>query len=203
MQMSRDGFAEAIGHSPKSGPFGVLVGSMSLYGLVDTGDKNLTFTDLTKAIMFGTSSEQDNSKARAVAHVKLFADIYARYGRDVTDEQLRLFLRETAGVDIAQAGEKANEIGKIFKKVSGYLTTAPAASAQQSLGGEAKKMDGETQTTKEPEKVPSDMEQYKLGSGVVIMLPKDSDQALTLWGKAKKAMDIILGVSESATEGKE
>src|SRR5438132_3519440 len=91
--MSREGFAQGINQSVKGGGFGLLVGSMADYGLVDTGSGQIRITDLGEKILFGEPDEQRKAKETAVRKVLLFADIYDRFGPNVTDEQLRLFLR--------------------------------------------------------------------------------------------------------------
>ena len=55
-------------------------------------------------------SEKEQLKNKAVRNVRLFADIYDRYGDNPTDEQLRLFLREKAEVEISKEGKTAEEV---------------------------------------------------------------------------------------------
>ncbi len=42
--MTREGLAGAIGMSVKGGGFGLLVGSMAMYGLIDTGSGQIRIT---------------------------------------------------------------------------------------------------------------------------------------------------------------
>lgn len=137
--LTREGFATAIGQSVKGGGFGLLVGSMSAYGLVDTGGGNVRITDLGEKVLYGESDEKRNSIEKAVRNVKLFADVFDRFGRSPSEDQLRIFLRESANVAIPEATELASEVGKLLKKNLPYLT------APSSGGGDATKMTAPTQ----------------------------------------------------------
>ncbi len=120
--MSRETFAQAIGQSVKGGGFGLLVGSMATYELVDTGGGEIRLTQLGEQILYGETREQTKGKESAVRKVQLFADIHDRFGSDVTDEQLRLFLREKAKVEMSEANRLATEVGKLLKRNLPYLT---------------------------------------------------------------------------------
>jgi hypothetical protein len=146
---SREGFAGALGLSPRTGPFGVLVGAMGIYGLVDTGDGNIRYSELAKSILFGTPDEQAAAKKEAIRRITLFVDLHTRFGRDVSEDQIKLYLREAAGVDIAEAQEKAQEVSKIYKKVSSYLDSALGAGEQKLLRSE-----GESEMEEDVNKTP-------------------------------------------------
>ena len=68
---------------------------------------------------------------KAVRNVKLFSDLYDRFGVNVNDDKIRLFLRERANVPPTEANSLAIEIGKLLKKNLPYMTPARA-------GGEKK-----------------------------------------------------------------
>jgi hypothetical protein len=119
--MKRETFGEALKMAPRGGGFGSITGSLIYYGLIETGDGNIRYTELAKKILHGELEEQEQAKAQAARNVELFAEVYDRYGANFTDEQLRIFLREKAVVDISEAGHLALEIGKILKKVVLYL----------------------------------------------------------------------------------
>jgi len=42
--------------------------------------------------------------------------------------------------------------------------------------------------------IPPEVEEYKLGGGILVRLPKEGMKEA--WEKAKKALDILIGVSE-------
>jgi len=119
--MSRDGFARAIGQSPNGGGFGKLVGAMALYGLIETGKNRIATTDLGEQVLFGTNEEQRSGCERSVFGVRLFSEVYHKFGREPSDDQLRIFLRDKAGVQIAVAKRVAGEVGKILRKNSAHL----------------------------------------------------------------------------------
>jgi hypothetical protein len=121
LSVTRDTFAEALNYSQKTGPFGTLVGAMGHYGLITTGDGYIRYTDLCKQILFGNPQEVSEAKSKAVRNVKLFGDMFDRLEGDPTEDQIRLFLKERASVDISLASSLSLEIGKIFKKVSRYI----------------------------------------------------------------------------------
>jgi hypothetical protein len=122
--MSRDTFAEALGVSSKTGPFGGLVGSIAQYGLADTGDGYIRYTELAKRILFGERDDAKKAKKQAVSNVTLFNDLFHKFGRNISEEEIRLFLRESSGIDIADAPSVAVEVSKIFKKVTPYFDLA-------------------------------------------------------------------------------
>ncbi len=193
LSMIRDIFAGALEMSPKTGPFGLLVGSMVYYGLVNTGDGYVRYTDSAKTILFGEPNEVSKMKKQAVKRVQLFADIYARYGNRVTEEQLRLFLRQKGGVDIPDAPIQALEVSKLYNKV-GYLLDYN----DQEVKPESKSDEKQMELMVDSNDSAVEYEHYKLGQGVSITLPKDKERAYELWLRTKTAMDIILGVKETS-----
>lgn len=184
--MTRDSFATAIGQSVKGGGFNLLVGSISMFGLAETGGGEIRYTELAKKILFGESEEIPKAKAEAVRKITLLGEIYDKYGANFTDDQLRLFLKDRAVVDIAEANSLAQTVGKLLKKHLDYLKATKVGERVPVGGGERLKDEG---TESE-----SSTEEFKLGGGIVVTLPKDN--VTTAWDRAKKAIDILLGVKE-------
>lgn len=120
--ITRDTFATAIGLSAKGGGFNLLVGSMSLFGLVDTGGGEIRYTELAKKILFGEPDERNQALEEATRKVNLFAEVYDKYGNNFSDDQLRLFLKDKAVVDIAEANSLAQVVGKSLKAHLKFLT---------------------------------------------------------------------------------
>ncbi len=120
--MKREVFGQALKMSSKSGSFARLVGAMAMYGLIETGGGDIQYTELAKTILHDEPNEIEQAKQKAVRSVPIFAEVYDRYGANFTEEQLRLFLRDKAAVNIAQVAETASEVGRLLKKVSPYLT---------------------------------------------------------------------------------
>ncbi len=133
--MTRETFAQAIGQSVKGGGFGVLVGALADYGLVDTGGGQIKTTALGEKILYGEADERMKAKQTAVRNVLLFADIYDKFGENPSEEQLRIFLRDKAKVEISEANMLAAEIGKLLKTNLPYLKPAPSGG-----GGEKPKV---------------------------------------------------------------
>jgi hypothetical protein len=182
--VTREGFAQAMGMSVKGGGYGLLVGSMADYGLVDTGGGQIRITDLGERVVFGEGDEKRKAMEEAVRNVLLFADIFQRYNGVPSDEQVHHFLREKAQVPIAEAKPLIGKIGNLLKKNLPYLTTAPGGG-----GGDKKVMNTD-------DRMPTgQFEEYKLGGGVVVNLPKED--TAKVWAKAKKALDILLGLEET------
>lgn len=140
--VKRDIFAEAIEMSSKGGAFNLLVGSMAIYDLIETGSGDIRYTDLAQKILHGEPEEIAEARNTAVRKVQLFADIFDKYGPAVTQDQLRLFLRETAVVDISEASNLAIAVGKLFKSCVQYLR--PLKPGQKPpLGGDRKPLSDE------------------------------------------------------------
>ncbi|GKS67095.1 hypothetical protein YTPLAS73_06420 [Nitrosarchaeum sp.] len=116
LNTKRETFGKDIGLSSKGGGFGVLIGSMAMYGLIETGYGDIRYTDLAEKILFGKTEEQIEGKNKAVRNVKLFDDIFERYGTDPTTDQLRHILREKANVPISMEAKIAQDVGNSFKK---------------------------------------------------------------------------------------
>ncbi len=114
---------------------------MADYGLIETGGGDIRYTDLAKMILHGEEEEIGKAKEKAVRNVPLFAEIFDRYGVNFTEDQLRLFLREKAGVDISEVATLAGEIGRLMKKASLYLTPAPGPGRKTSPSEEPSMID--------------------------------------------------------------
>jgi hypothetical protein len=193
--MKRDAFAEALGLSPKTGPFGVLIGSLAKYSLADTRDGYVRYTELAKTILF-EPTKSNEAKSEAVRNIKLFADIHARLGAQATDEQIRIFLREHADVDTAEAPEKALDVSKIFKRVAPYFPTTPAAGVNPSVGsGGESKMEESNKTMDDQQsgvKIPSTFGTEKFEStDFGIWVKKDVDSIDFLKNQIDAWLDYV------------
>jgi len=159
----REGFAEAIGQKPKGGGFNVLVGSLSMYKLVEASGGYVRYTELAKTILFGESSEQEQAKSNAVRNVLLFADLYDKFEDSLTDERLRIFLREKASVGITEVNDLSFEVGKLFKRVVKHIKS------NESIGGDNDLMKGQG------DEVGAGTAQWKLISPYGSMIIKDRE----------------------------
>jgi len=129
-EMSREGFAEAIGQSPTGGGFGKLVGAMTNYALVETGRNLITTTDLGEQILYGTPDEQKTGREKSVKGIRMFNEIFRKFGSSPTDDQLRMFLRERGGMEIVDAKSAAEEIGKLLRKNAVHISAGRETKAR-------------------------------------------------------------------------
>lgn len=120
--MTRDTFAQAIGQSVKGGGFNLLVGSIAMFGLAETGGGEIRYTELAKKLLFGEPDEKQKAMQDATRKISLFSEVYDKYGAGFTDDQLRLFLKDKAVVDIAEANSLAQTVGKSLKNHLKYLS---------------------------------------------------------------------------------
>ena len=157
---------------------------MAMFGLVETGGGEVRWTELAKQIIHGKGEEITRAKERATRRVKLFGDIFEKYGPSFTDDNLRLFLKDNATVDIAEANSLAPVVGKLLKKHLSYLSPIPPGA------GERERL----QSGKEESSArsPSNIEEFRLGTNVLVQLPRED--TLQVWAKTKRALDILLGV---------
>jgi hypothetical protein len=123
-ETSRELVAETLGMSKTGGGFVNLISSMEKYGLIETGKNNVTLTELGKSILFGETTEKERAKKKAVSRIDLFRELYEQFGKDVTQEQIRAFLRQKGNVDISKVQKMAENIDTIYKKVANYVIPA-------------------------------------------------------------------------------
>ncbi len=134
-ETSRQFVAETLQMSMTGGGFVNLISSMANYGLVETGRKNVTITPLGKLILFGEPNEKEHSKKKAVSRIELFTELYQQFGKEITQEQIRAFLRQKANVDVDKAKKMAESIDTIYKKVSNYIIVANKVAPLSTEGG--------------------------------------------------------------------
>ena len=123
-QTTRSVVADALNMAEKGGGFTYLIAAIEKYGLIQTGGGNITITDLGKLAMFGEPKEVEHAKSKAAANVELFSEIASQYGKNPQLDQVTVFLRQKANVDIAKARKISPRVYKIYKKVANYITSA-------------------------------------------------------------------------------
>ncbi|RLG91797.1 MAG: hypothetical protein DRO36_03380 [Candidatus Hecatellales archaeon] len=189
----RETVAEALGMSAGGGGFNTLVASMAMYGLVETGEGIIKTTELAKRIIYGEPKDIEDAKSKAVKRISIFTDLYRQYGENVTEEQLRAFLRDKALVDLSRVQKIAEEIGKIYKKVAIYLTyaekpTTPTIGVDETVDKREKLMPEGTKA--EPLKI-----QY---GSVYIQVPPDDAEAIAM---AKAALEFMEKIVREKQQG--
>jgi hypothetical protein len=192
-QTTRTGVAEALNMVEKGGGFAYLISSMEKYGLIQTGGGNVTITELGKILMYGEPKEIEQGKSKAVANVELFREIAQKYGKTPQVEQVKLFLREKANVDVTKAQKMAKNIDTIYKKVSNYITSAeqlvaPAKEPMQrvsSLGPST----GRSDVSIQPEQGKTELLKIQFGD-VYIQVPSDASSLESI-KLAKDALEFM------------
>jgi hypothetical protein len=121
--VKREVASEILGMAPKSGWFNTLIGSMTHYGLIQVGDGDVKITELAKTVIYGDAQEVAKAKEEAVKNVDLFRELLTQYGAGITDDQIRIFLRQKAYVDVAEVQSLAEELGKLLKSMARYVAT--------------------------------------------------------------------------------
>jgi len=179
-ETSRELVAETLQMSMSGGGFVNLISSMEKYGLVETGKKNVTITSLGKSILFGEASEKEQTKKKAVSRIDLFRELYEQFGKDVTQEQIRAFLRQKGNVDISKAEKMAENIDTIYKKVSNYIILAkklaPTFEGIDSKGSRFGRREIDTQN--EEEKI--DLLKIQYGNLYIEVPKEDAETVLRL-----------------------
>ena len=115
-----------------------VLGSLSDYGLAETGAQQVRISDLGDRVLFGEEEEKKRGRHEALMHVALFRELESRYGKNPTDEQIRVFLRDRASIDKAEIAEVAADIGKIFKKNSVHIVSGEEEKKLTHVNGSGK-----------------------------------------------------------------
>ena len=185
--------ADALNMAVNGGGFAYLMASMEKYGLIQTGGGDVTITELGKILLFGEPKEVEQSKSKAVVNVELFREIAEKYGKNPQTEQIKLFLRDKANVELSKAQKLAQSVDTIYKKVSNYITTAEklAAPAKESMPmvPNLGPSPGRSDTFMQPEHNKTELLKIQFGD-VYIQVPSDSTslEAIKL---AKDALEFM------------
>lgn len=189
-ESSREVIAQTLGMSVGGGRFVALISSLDKYGLIKTGGKRIVITERGKFILYGTDSEIEKAKNKAVANVELFTELHGRYGQKANEEQIRAFLLQEANIDISKAKKTAKSVHRIYNNVSKHITPAKKfpPSSQLRLGG---KEFGrrETKIQNEKETPRSELLQIKYGDFYVEATKEDAKAILLMLVK-KLGIDL-------------
>jgi len=192
-EIERSIVADTLGMSERGGGFMYLVSSMEKYGLVKIGGGKILITELGKVALYGEEKEKKRAKHNAVLNVNLFKSIYDQYGKEVTAEQIRAFLRQKAYVEVDRVQKMADFINKIYKKVSNHIL-----SAEKPLQPSTSRVDGrgrrENMVPYEPQGLKI---QYR---NVLIQIPQDDVEAIEF---AEKALAFMKKEIQEKTQSKE
>lgn len=135
----RDIAIQAMGMKPGGRAQGV-VAALDKYRLAETGGHEIRITPLGEKILFAATEEDKRQRMReAVSNVELFAELATTYGPTPTDQQIRLFLQQTAAVDLPKIAAITADVGQKLKRNQAYLTSTK-------VEGGASQSQGQTQT---------------------------------------------------------
>ncbi len=184
-EMDRAIVAETLGMSAKGGGYTYIISDMEKYGLIETGRGKIVITPLGKEAIYGAEAESKKAKEKAVSNISLFKEIYLQYGINVTEEQVRAFLRQTAGVDIVKVQPVALNALKIYRKISHYFEETDFINKNQAEQEyKPPKVELMPSTSKE-----RDTNYLKIQFGeVLIQIPQNDLNAIAL---AKNALEIM------------
>lgn len=189
--VKRETVAETLHMALKGGGFTYLMAAMEKYGFIQTGGGNVVITERGKIALYGEPREIEQAKSQAVLSVEMFRDIANQFGKNPQVEQVKIFLREKANVDIAKAQKIAPKVATIYKKVSKYITSAeklapPTHEPKVEVPSFGR---GERVTMVQPE--PSVVELLKIQFGdVYIQIPSDA-KSLDSIKLAKDALEFM------------
>lgn len=181
--------AETLEMSMTGGGFVNLVSSMRIYGLIETGGKNVKITDLGKKILYGEATEKEQAGKKAVSSIDLFRELYEQFGKDIQQEQIRSFLRQKANVDISKAEKMAKSIDTIYKKVSNYIIPAQKLAPKSHIKTFGLKQGrGEMPTETEPLKVQKSGLYIEISSDAKMLENiEDAKEFLAFWEQRLRA----------------
>jgi hypothetical protein len=187
--VKRETVADTLHMALKGGGFTYVIAAMEKYGLILTGGGNVTITKRGKLALYGEPREIEQAKSQAVLNVELFRDIAKQFGKNPQVDQIKIFLREKANVDIAKAQKIAPKVATIYKKVSKYITSAEKlAPPTQEPKLEVPSL-GRSDIMVQPE--PSVVELLKIQFGdVYIQIPSDA-KSLDSIKLAKDALEFM------------
>ena len=175
--------------SLKGGGFTYLMAAMEKYGLILTGGGNVTITERGKLALYGEPREIEQAKSQAVLNVELFRDIARQFGKNPQVDQVKIFLREKANVDITKAQKIAPRVATIYKKVAKYITSAEKLAPPTKEPMLKAPSFGRRDMIVQPE--PSVVELLKIQFGdVYIQIPSDA-KSLDSIKLAKDALDFM------------
>ncbi len=114
--------------APRGGGFGALIGTLELYGLVETGGGEVRITELGKSFAYETDEAMlQETRSKVIKRVELFSDYFSQYGNEVTEDKVRAFLRSKGGVDVTQLPQISGEISKLLINVLPNITNGSGA----------------------------------------------------------------------------
>lgn len=139
---TREVAAEAMGMSATGGQTGLVFSSMASYGIIDTGGKEIRVTDLGETVLFGTGAETTNCKVESVRRIDLFRELFAKYGPNPSEDQVRAFLRQDAQLEVSRVPdvlERVMRLARAMSQYAGAVTQPSQAQLERASSGPAER----------------------------------------------------------------
>jgi hypothetical protein len=182
-EMDRENIAISLNMAPRGGGFAYLISDMEKYGLVEMGHGKVKITNLGMEAIYGSLKEREEAKNKAVGRIGLLSELFSQFGSNITEEQIRAFLRQKAEIDVMKAQKMAEKVYKIYKRVAIYITPAKLPE-QASL--EPADM-GRSEPVVAPTEIKSQFLKIQFGD-VYIQIPPDDLKAISM---AKDALEFM------------
>lgn len=117
--VGREAFIDSMGFKVSNkigGRVSNVLSSMGSYGLIDSGGKEIRITNLALDLIYNEDPvELKKLRSKTVLNVEIFNRLYLTYGTRPTEDSIRVFLREKAGINNPE--ELANTIKVLSKMV--------------------------------------------------------------------------------------
>lgn len=179
--------AQLIGHKSVSGGFLTKLACMRAYGLIEK--RGLKVTDVGKRLTYGaTEEERDKALEEAILNIPLWKEFFSRWGVNPPAVDFWVDLGKITGLEAPDA-QKAEKIVR-----NAYLDDIRYLKVQKEPEKGGKGM-GEQDQIDTSKAKPATLEEIKFGETIRIWLPKENTQEA--WKKAKRMIDIYLGVEEN------
>jgi hypothetical protein len=184
--------ANLLGHkTDKSGAFISKLADLRAYGLITS--RGLKVTDLGKKLTYDPSDEERNNALKeALLNIPLWKELHSRFSKTLPTSDFWVELTKITGLEAPDAKRLEENVRNAYLADFQYLKEEK----KSEKGG--KGMDEQDKFDTSGAK-PSTLEELKFGDNVRIWLPKENIQEA--WKKAKKMIDIYLGVEKHKEEG--
>jgi hypothetical protein len=148
---------------------------------------------LGKKLTYGqTDNEKNDAFKEALLNIPLWKELYSKFGKTIPISNFWAKLTEITGLEAPDA-QKVEEIVR-----NAYLDDIQYVKEEKKPETGDKGMGGQDNIDTSTAK-PSILEELKFGDNVRIWLPKENIQEA--WKKAKRMIDIYLGVEKHKEEG--
>ena len=125
-EASRQTIADALGVSATGGAFYINMSALVFYGLAEASGGKIRLTPLAEKILYPVhgAGEAKKAKVEAVERLPIFREIYRSCGANPTEERLKAFLVENAGVARSKVENILPKALKVYKGSIEYIKHA-------------------------------------------------------------------------------